>query len=41
MFNALITGFAVMVSPKDQPATLGLNTSMTTANYKNPAQVGM
>ena len=41
MFRAPITRLVVMFSAKDQPTPLRLNTSMITAKYRNPDQVGM
>ena len=41
IFNALITRLAAMLSLNDQPTTLRLKTSITTAKYKKLAHVGM
>ena len=40
MFKALITRLAVMYLPKDQPTTLRLNTSMTTAKVQESCPGG-
>ena len=40
MFSAEITKSAVIVAPNAQPTTLRLYTSVTTAKYKKPVQVG-
>jgi len=41
MFNAATTRSAVICSPMDQPTTLRLKASTTTARYKKPVHVGM
>jgi hypothetical protein len=40
MLSAESTKSAAMRSPMDQPTTRRLQTSMTTARYRNPVHVG-